>query len=429
MHKRSIDLKMVTTSVREFNWRGFFIVLMSFTATLLFGIVAKGMGILLLTLRDQFTTHTWIIGSMVSLMIVAADLASIFTVFLEKAMGCRRVLILSILALCLGMVLTSMSTSIIHIFLAMVLLTGPGLGIVLVVHKLLVARHFTEHYTLACGVGHTGTAVALLSFSPLMQLFLDTYGWRGATLLMSGVCLHALACAAVIRDETPQYQTLQAQDGSLTDDGKGTTWAKAKVILFGVWKAADLHLCLEFNFLIVNACVFGMTCVFTAWAVYFVPHLQAKGFTPQVAASLCSAAAVGYFFGTFVWAPFIDRGILRSPTAIIVSSLALTSSFVFDPLVHDTLGYVLITFVFGMSSSALFTLSDVVTKQLFEGDRLTSAFALARCFNFLARMLAGFLPGLIHDTTGSFDLAFVVIGIIPTVTLLPIIIGVLQKRL
>ena len=58
----------VYVSKRELTWRGSFIVLMSITYNLIWGGVYKSLGVLLPTLRDQFTTHTWVIGIVASLM-------------------------------------------------------------------------------------------------------------------------------------------------------------------------------------------------------------------------------------------------------------------------------------------------------------------------------------------------------------------------
>ncbi|NWI46034.1 MOT11 protein, partial [Picathartes gymnocephalus] len=45
----------------------------------------------------------------------------------------------------------------------------------------------------------SGASVSGLALTPLVQLALDSYGWRGALLLLSAVSLHLVATAALLR--------------------------------------------------------------------------------------------------------------------------------------------------------------------------------------------------------------------------------------
>ncbi|XP_038055876.1 monocarboxylate transporter 12-like [Patiria miniata] len=413
---------MPDDSQREFDSMGCSLVLLSFSVNLLYGCVLKSLGVLLPTLTDQFTTDTWIIGIVTSLISFASDITGLFTAPLENLFGSRRVVVVSTLMMCLGLLVVPFATNILQIAALLVLLVGTSIGILNVLSKALLAKHFRRHLTVACGMGNIGQAVALLVFAPMMQLFLDTYGWRGATLLMAGVCFHAVPFAVLVRDadHKPNYQPLTGRNEHHEADSPGKKCPlSAGASCLRLCKATNLGILLEFNFVIMYMCRFGLNIAYNSWMVYFVPHLVAKGCSPQVAAALCSPAAVGYFIGTVIWAPFIDRGLVKCTSGIIVSSLALSVSYVVDPWVNDVIGMAAITFLLGLSLSALYTLTDVLTKELFEMERLTSAFGWIRAFGFLPRILAGFFPGWIYDTRGSYDVAFVVFGFSPVVSLLP----------
>ncbi|XP_022103231.1 uncharacterized MFS-type transporter YbfB-like isoform X2 [Acanthaster planci] len=275
----------------------------------------------------------------------------------------------------------------------------------------------------------------------MTQLFLDTYGWRGATLLIAGFSMHQIPTAVLVKAVNPQYKSLADADNrndslhnfdteikEAEKRRKSSAPVSFKELCSLIYRALDLGIFLEFNFWIVLMCRFGVTTSFISWLLYFVPHLQAKGFNPQVAASLCIAAAVGFSFGTLIWSPFIDRGLIKSSTAIIITSLVLTLSFVVDPWVHDVIGYAITAFVCGLFSSALYTLTDVITKEIVDNDRLVAAFGWMRAF-FFGRLIAGFVPGWIYDMRGSYDLAFIVIGLIPTFSLLPLVIALIRKTI
>ena len=57
----------------EFSWDGCSLVLLAFVYNFLTVGLHKTMGVLLPTLRDQFVTHTWMIGIMVTTMNVTCD--------------------------------------------------------------------------------------------------------------------------------------------------------------------------------------------------------------------------------------------------------------------------------------------------------------------------------------------------------------------
>ncbi|XP_038066377.1 monocarboxylate transporter 12-like [Patiria miniata] len=412
----------------EFNTDGYFLVLFSFTSNLMWGCVTKSLGVLLPTLTDQFTTHTWVIGIIASMTGIMSYFGGLLTMPLDERFSCRRLLIVTSAVESIGLLLFPLARSTIHMALALAVLVGPNVGIIIVLNRVVLGRHFRERFTLACGIGHVGQAVALLVFAPMTQLFLDTYGWRGAALLLAGINMHQIASAAVVRVTKAHYEPLTDFSDSHQDDtDKEGCRSRGKKSCLHLVKAVDLGILLEFKFWIVFMCRFGVAFTFISWLVYYVPHLEVKGFSPQVAAALCSAAAVGYFLGSIMWAPLIDRGIMKCSTAIIVSSLFLSLSFVVDPWVNDIAGYAVVTFVCGLFSAALFTLADVLIRDIFEMDRLVSAFGWAHFFLFAPAFLAGFLPGWMYEASGSYDLAFIMIGLVPTICLLPLIIGLLRK--
>ncbi|XP_041320622.1 monocarboxylate transporter 13-like, partial [Pyrgilauda ruficollis] len=62
-----------------------------------------------------------------------------------------------------------------------------------------VSRWFPRRRALATGLTVSGAAVSGLALAPLVPLALDTYGWRGALLLLAAVSLHLVAAAALLR--------------------------------------------------------------------------------------------------------------------------------------------------------------------------------------------------------------------------------------
>jgi predicted MFS family arabinose efflux permease len=86
------------------------------------------------------------------------------------------------------------------------LMTGGGIGLSYVSFVVIVQQWFDRKRPIASGFSLTGFSVAVFSLPPLTQLLLDAYGWRGCLMLMSGVYLHGIAMAALLRPVPPQQR-------------------------------------------------------------------------------------------------------------------------------------------------------------------------------------------------------------------------------
>ena len=206
--------------------------------------------------------------------------------------------------------------------------------------------------------------------------------------------MHSVVCAILAKEDKPQFRPPPHQDDHTDTNNPGSSSAKA--FCGRIADGVHLRILRDFAFWIVCICTSGLRLVDGAWLVFYVPHLQAKGFSPQVSAALATAAGVGYFFGTLIFAPFVDKGRLKCSTAVMMSSLTLTVSLMVDPVVNSIVGMAVITFLYGLSTSAMYTLTDVLTKELLGYERLTSGFSWIGAISLGARLLAGFLPGKVN---------------------------------
>ena len=73
MEIRSGD-SISTSTAREFTSNGCFIVLMCFSVVLQWAGTHKSLGVLLPALKDQFTDHTWLIGTVISITGASSDI-------------------------------------------------------------------------------------------------------------------------------------------------------------------------------------------------------------------------------------------------------------------------------------------------------------------------------------------------------------------
>ncbi|ESN94057.1 hypothetical protein HELRODRAFT_193822 [Helobdella robusta] len=76
---------------------------------------------------------------------------------------------------------------------------GIGFGLLYLPSIVMVGMYFDRKRALATGIAVCGSGLGTLLFAPLATYLCDTYGWRGANLIMAGLILNGLPCALVYK--------------------------------------------------------------------------------------------------------------------------------------------------------------------------------------------------------------------------------------
>ena len=84
----------------------------------------------------------------------------------------------------------------------------------------MVAKYFKTYYPLACGISSSGLDVGMFIFAPLMQLLLDTYGWRGTMLVTGAIAGNILAAGALFRPVRSPSKTCVNKDTDVEHNGE-----------------------------------------------------------------------------------------------------------------------------------------------------------------------------------------------------------------
>ncbi|XP_071796126.1 monocarboxylate transporter 4-like [Asterias amurensis] len=119
------------------------------------------------------------------------------------------------------MITASFLSSLYVITFILTVITGSAIGISYVITKHLIGSYFNKSITTAYAVSSIGNSFVFVAFVPLIQLFLDIYGWRGTMLLIGGLSLHIALCGALMKP----HEASGSQDGyeaALTDEEQET---------------------------------------------------------------------------------------------------------------------------------------------------------------------------------------------------------------
>ncbi|XP_068144346.1 uncharacterized protein chk isoform X2 [Drosophila tropicalis] len=155
--------------------------------------------------------------------------------------GCRRMTILGGVVSAFGFALSSLCTSIEMLMVTFGIISGLGLGIGYVTAVVSIAFWFDKKRSFATGIGASGTGIGTFVYARLTQYLIESYGWRGAILILGGTMLNACVCGALMRDPDwlIEENRLESRSQSVT------TFSNSSVYLDEIKKLLDTGLTKE----------------------------------------------------------------------------------------------------------------------------------------------------------------------------------------
>ncbi|XP_009936092.2 monocarboxylate transporter 3 [Opisthocomus hoazin] len=142
-----------------------------------------------------YSDTAWISSIMLAMLYGTGPVCSIMV----NQFGCRPVMLIGGLLASSGMILASFTTNIIELYLTAGVLTGLGMALNFQPSLIMLGTYFDKRRPLANGLAAAGSPVFLSSLSPLGQVLLEKFGWRGGFLIMGGLLLNCCTCGAVMR--------------------------------------------------------------------------------------------------------------------------------------------------------------------------------------------------------------------------------------
>ncbi|XP_065253563.1 monocarboxylate transporter 3 [Emys orbicularis] len=142
-----------------------------------------------------YSDTAWISSIMLAMLYGTGPVSSIMV----NQFGCRPVMLVGGLLASSGMILASFTTNIIELYLTAGMLTGLGMALNFQPSLIMLGTYFDKRRPLANGLAAAGSPVFLSALSPLGQVLLEKFGWRGGFLIMGGLLLNCCTCGAVMR--------------------------------------------------------------------------------------------------------------------------------------------------------------------------------------------------------------------------------------
>lgn len=198
-------------------------------SSLFISMVADGISFSFGLLYVEFLNHfgesksktSWIGSLFMAVPLLSGPLGSA----LVDRYGCRVMTMIGGVIAGIGFVMAAFSNTIVEMYLTFGVIAGLGLGLCYVTAVVSIAFWFDKKRTLATGLGACGTGIGTFVYSPMTTYFIETYGWRGTTLLLAGTFFNMCVCGAVMRD--PEWYTIEQNKSNLQRGSKSLRGASS----------------------------------------------------------------------------------------------------------------------------------------------------------------------------------------------------------
>ncbi|XP_070704466.1 monocarboxylate transporter 4-like [Pempheris klunzingeri] len=350
-----------------------------------------------------YSDTAWISSILLAMLYGTGPLCSV----LVNRFGCRPVMMVGGLFASLGMILASFSTSIIHIYLSIGVVTGLGLALNFQPSLIMLNRYFSEKRPLANGLSAAGSPVALCCLSPLGQVLQYQYGWRGGFLILGGILLNCCVCGALMKPLVAP-KTLKAMD--LDQDTKeGTEGAeekkpKSKLLDFSVFKNC--------GFLIYTVAASIMVLGLFVPPVFVVSYAKELGNEDTKSALLLSILGFIDIFARPTCGVIAGLKWVR-PRCVYLFSFALIFNGTTDLLGSQAKDYnslVVFCIFFGISYGMVGALQFEVLMTVVGTEKFSSAIGLVLLMEAIAVLVGPPGAGRLLDATKNYMYVFLLAG-------------------
>lgn len=358
--------------------------------------IADSYIVFLVPLEQNFDWSRSVLTGVYSVCMLMSGLSAPLIGAAFDRFGPRAIYGLGVTSLAGGFLLASGSDQAWEFYFAIGLLCGVGVAALGVVPAAaLLARWFRARLSAAMGIAYAGLGIGALAIVPLVQLLIDTYGWRDAYRYL-GI---ALALLIPVAFALPWTRIATGRD-----DWSVPVHPEPRTGVIDVLRAATREPLFW---------QFAQVYFFTAMGIYLV-NVQAiaflvdAGFAPLTAATAYGVIGMLSVLGVTATGWVTDRfGHARAALASFFgtsSGILVLIAITVAPLTFLLPAYVVL---FGLSQGARGPIVSSLAARVFPGRTLGTVYGAIYALGAIGGALGSWLSGVLHDLTQGYRVNFV----------------------
>jgi len=364
-------------------------------------------GVFFKPLLNEFGWSRAAISGASSVSFLVAGLLGIFVGSLNDKFGPKLIMTITGFFFGLGYLLMSQLEALWQLYLFYGVVIGLGMSSIDVIMLSTVARWFVRRRGVMTGMVKVGTGAGQLVIPLLASVFIAAYGWRNAYIIIGAMVLVLIISIGRLLRRDPGEM-------GLLPDGDGETVVVGENDLTGGGLSLDeARRTREFwTLCVVNLAV--VYCLLTVM-VHIVPHARDIGISAIKAAGILSTIGGVSMVGRLVTGIAIDR--MGSKRAMMGSLLILIISFSWLLMAKELWMLYLFAVVYGLAHGGIFTVISPIVAEHFGISSHGVIFGIVVFSGTIGGAIGPLLAGHIFDLTGSYQLVFLILAALGTVSL------------
>ena len=371
-------------------------------------------GIFLVPVSDEFGWSREVVSLAISVQLVLYGITAPFAAALMEKFGVRRIAAAALALLAAGMAGSTLVHQPWQLILCWGLLMGFAAGCLALVFGAIVAtRWFVDRRGLVTGVFSAAFATGQLLFLPLMASVTVAHGWRTASLMLSAFALAVVPFVLVLlRDRPSDVGVLPygapsdwVPDAPLRDEGIGP----GRIALLRLREAARTKAfwLLAAGFFVCGWSTNGLI------GAHFVAAAHDHGLPPTTAAALLAFIGIFDFVGTIGSGWLTDRFDSRILLAVYYALRGvslLVVHLLWAPTVQPPMFFFVV--LYGLDWVATVPPTVALCRECFGLERAGVVFGWVFASHMIGAGISAWFAGWTRETTGSYDLAWIVAGVL-----------------
>jgi OFA family oxalate/formate antiporter-like MFS transporter len=281
-----------------------------------------------------------------------------------------------------GLTLTSLATSIWHVYFAYGLILGLGVSCAFVPSVATVGQWFDRRRGLATGIAVAGTGIGSLVLAPLSSRLIDAFGWRPAMRVIAALGLVALLGAGSV---------MRAR---FAGPRRG-----------GAWAAARGNRTFKLLFLSALVAAYGYWVPF----VHLVPYAEDRGISRASAAVLVSIIGIANTAGRVLMGAVADR--IGRHRMMQFSAFAMAAAMLTWPYARSWGALAVFGVFYALFAGAFIALLPALAGDYFGMNRLAGITGMLFSGAALGTLFGAPVTGMLFDSQGSYGFGIVLAAI------------------
>ncbi|KAM9854301.1 monocarboxylate transporter 13 [Aulostomus maculatus] len=433
---------------------------------LTFGVI-KAFGVFYVEIHQYFETTatgtSWITSIAVAMIHVAAPLASA----LSTRYSHRSVVITGGLMCSLGVATGAFARNLTELYLTVGLLNGFGYSLTWTPTVTMLGLYFQRRRPVANALASAGECIFTFVLTPLFQLLIDSFSWRGAMMILGGLQLNLCVCGMLLRPlkatgDVSFLSEAEAEMGSLSvellkkedlDQGQPSSLGPEEPGLSEEAVQGTVSACHEDGqipdteeppsltdtvrdcraervevrskilhyvdyTLLTNAkfMVYSMFGVFAALgffapALFLVPYARSRGMEEYQAAALMSISAVLDLFGRVFFGWVANLRLVETVQQLTATVILLGAVLLLFPLASSFLEVAAFSAAYGLVYGATVAIHITVLAEIVGVHGLGSALGFFMVIRSSGGLLGPPIAGFFIDKMSDYGTSFIMAGV------------------